>query len=190
VCAFYVRVRVRPALRLRFFVSSRNAAPRGSRLLPARSRAFFIWARVGPRKRNAVVPGGTRDDTSPMSPRRLGMFAACHASPSSCAIYCACAPINGESHCQIVIWTVLLQAEKMTRSFSLVSIGLGGRKCLAVGRSRLVIFSYLDYRFDILFIVRINLRCPWNNEKERERRKREHLCFHNAVETTFRSFRV
>jgi len=79
-----------PSLRSLIFA---NAAP-----------VFYLNARAGIlymdlRRRSAVVPGGIRDDTSPMSPHRLGMLRRLSRRTS---IYRSCASINGEPRCQIV----------------------------------------------------------------------------------------
>lgn len=111
-----------PSSFLRLLENATLAAP-GS-YLPARAYTLYGPAQRGsarrhPRRHVADVVASVRN---------VPTLAARYASLSLCAIYRACAPINDESHCQIVIWTAPSQAEKMTRSFSLVFIGLDGEK--------------------------------------------------------------
>lgn len=178
---------VRPSV-FRFSVLLENATlrARGSRLLPARSRAFFMWpaaqrgsARRHPRRHVADVVASVRN---------VSTFTACYASPSLCAIYRACAPINGEPPCQIVIWTVPLQAEKMTRSFSLVLIGLRRReKASPRGNLNLLLLSYLNYQFwHFLFIAWIKCAMSlqkWARERKGERKEGELLCLSETSST-------
>lgn len=80
-------------------------------LVPTCMRARACVLYMGPQpsgvQRSAVVPGGIRDDTSPMSLHRLGMSAAGYRGLLRIAgplrdLY-TCAPINDEPDCQIVI---------------------------------------------------------------------------------------
>lgn len=132
VCAFYVRVR-RPPPTLRLLLLLFESVERKHRA--ARSRLpssiyttcplacslygpaclpcslFLCLSFPGP-SAAPVVPSGIRDDTSPISPRRecprrsVRRRSHRHASLNPRAIYRACAPINGEPDCQIVIWTM------------------------------------------------------------------------------------
>lgn len=138
-----------PSSFLRLF---ENATPR----LPASTLSARACSLYGPASRDsrgpsrsAVVLGGIRDDTSPMSPRRSGMYPNVRRLPriAEPLIYRACAPINGESHCQIVIWTAPLQGENDEIIFARFHWPRLASKSLAARGSLLAIFLYLDYRF-------------------------------------------
>lgn len=78
----------------------------------------------------------------------------------------------------------------MTRSFSLVFIGLAWRVKASPRGDLYSRSSYISITgFDILFIVKIKCDVLAKMKKEGER-ERGHLCSHNIIETAFHSFRV
>lgn len=119
VCAFYVHVRPSTEF-LSVFVSPSARTPRLPRLLlPACARFFIMGSPTAGPTTRAVVPGGIRDDTLPMSPSRSGMVRrfATHRRALARFIAMHARRLTANRRLSDCYMDCALEAEKMMRSF-------------------------------------------------------------------------